>query len=480
MRVRELLDALKGTGRKPLLKYIPKATLPADTKGLFPNAIISQLPHNQKYSLTGLVTEALVLSNEPITSDSIIEEYTKLGLTFDESQVAKIKKSKTTTDYIDKILKTREVLKEKLEEHNGESPYEMLLGQELEYDCLQGHPDAIAGKSVMEVKTTAKLDDDINYYMLQLCAYVALGDGYYTQAILVLPLQQTVIAFDMRLWPKRKFYRDLLVSKAKSIEAVTPEFDMDTYITAKFILESYNIGAHVKKEQTLLKTVQTFESDIPYQIFLGGNQNTRLNIKDVDIAAASEYIYTHNIIVYIHSPHLINLSATSEDNWQKNYMKRLLEYSATLGAKGVVVHTGKHTKDTYEEGIEKMRKSIEEIIPYGTPECPLLLETPAHQGTETLIGQEEFLDFVESFESPNIRACVDSCHVFAGGHDPLEYIKAAHNRGTLNLVHYNDSQDCCGSCKDRHATPGFGKIGIDTMRQIAEFCSANRIDMLVE
>jgi hypothetical protein len=80
MRIREILDALKGTGRRPLLKYIPKVTLPSDTKGLFPNAILSVLPYDQKYSLVGLVTEALVLSSEPITNDSLIAEFTKLGI----------------------------------------------------------------------------------------------------------------------------------------------------------------------------------------------------------------------------------------------------------------------------------------------------------------------------------------------------------------------------------------------------------------
>ena len=59
IRVREILDGLKGTGRRPLLKYIPKVTLPSDTKGLFPNMILSSLPYDQKYSLVGLITEAL-------------------------------------------------------------------------------------------------------------------------------------------------------------------------------------------------------------------------------------------------------------------------------------------------------------------------------------------------------------------------------------------------------------------------------------
>lgn len=480
IRVREILDGLKGTGRRPLLKYIPKVTLPSDTKGLFPNAILSSLPYDQKYSLIGLITETLVLSSEPITNDSPIEELSKLGVTLDDTIKAKIKKSKTTTDYIKKIEKTREVLKEKLAEFNGSGPYEILLNQELAYDCVEGHPDGICGKTVMEVKTTSKLDDDINYFMLQLCSYVALGDGYYSQAILVLPLQQTVIAIDARMWPKRKYFRGLLVSKAKNLIAAKPSIDLNSIMTASYIVEHYRIGNHTKKAPTLLETVQGLPSNIPYQIFLGGNQNTRLNVKDADLAAAAEYIEENNIILYIHSPYLINLSGTSSDNWQENYLQRLLQYGTALGAKGVVVHTGKHTSDKYEVGVEKMRTMIKGVIEYGSPGCPLLLETPAGQGTETLQDQDEFLEFVESFKSQNIAACVDTCHVFANGHEPIDYVKAAYDKNLLRLVHFNDSQDCCGSCKDRHAMIGMGQIGINKMSAIAEFCGENDIDMLIE
>ena len=484
IRIREILDGLKGTGRRPLLKYIPKITLPSDTKGLFPNAILSALPYDQKYSLVGLITEALVLGSEPITNDSPIDELAKLGVTLEETIKAKIKKSKTTSDYIKKIEKTREELKIKLAEFNGSpeggGPYEILQNQELKYDCVEGHPDGICGKTVMEVKTSSKLDDDINYFMLQLCSYVTLGDGSYSQAILVLPLQQTVIAFDARMWPKRKYFRSLLVSKAKNLILAKPAFDIGIFMTASLLVERYGIGSHTKKAPTLLQTVQGLPPNIPYQIFLGGNQNTRLSVKDADLAAAAEYLEENNIILYIHSPYLINLSSSSADNWQENYLQRLLQYGSALGAKGVVVHTGKHTSDKYEVGVKKMRTMIEAVLPYGSPGCPLLLETPAGQGTETLQDQDEFLTFVDSFGSQNIAVCVDTCHVFANGHEPLEYVKASYNHNLLRLVHFNDSSECCGSCKDRHAMVGMGQIGLEKMSAIAKFCGENSIDMLIE
>jgi deoxyribonuclease-4 len=480
LRIREILDSLKGTGRRPLLKYIPKPPLPSDTKGLFPNALLTSLPFDQKYSIIGLITEALVLSSEPITSDTIFEELTRLGITLNDVAKNKIKKSKTTADYIKKIEKTREGLIEKLSEVNGVAPHTILQGKELSYDCIEGHPDGICGVSVIEVKTTSRLEEDFNYFLLQLSAYAALGDGYYTQAILVLPLQQTVIAIDTRLWPKRKSYRNLLISKAKKLILSKLTINVESVLTAGLLIDYYRIGRHTKKGRTLLETVKSLNSGIPYQIFLGGNQNTRLTVKDDDIIAAAKYVAENNIIIYVHSPYLINLCATPEDEWHLRYMERLLQYSAALGAKGVVIHTGKSTSDKYDIAVNKMYNAINTIIAAACPECPLLLETPAGQGTETLQGQDEFLDFVESFNSYNIAVCVDTCHIFANGHEPINYIRAAHNRGLLRLCHFNDSQDCCGSCKDRHAYIGQGQIGIEKMTKIAEFCGENRIDMLIE
>jgi endonuclease IV len=47
-------------------------------------------------------------------------------------------------------------------------------------------------------------------------------------------------------------------------------------------------------------------------------------------------------------------------------------------------------------------------------------------------------------------------------------------------VHYNDSAAPCGSCVDRHAFMGSGHIGQVGMAQIAEFCGARRLPMVIE
>jgi deoxyribonuclease-4 len=128
-----------------------------------------------------------------------------------------------------------------------------------------------------------------------------------------------------------------------------------------------------------------------------------------------------------------------------------------------------------------MQETLKNALAHATPDCPLLLETPAGQGTELLRGAEEFMDFVESFGDQRLRACLDTCHVFACGHKPLEYLgKMRERAGLLKLVHYNDSAAPCGSCVDRHAYMGTGHIGMEGMKAIAELCTAGQVPMVIE
>ena len=93
----------------------------------------------------------------------------------------------------------------------------------------------------------------------------------------------------------------------------------------------------------------------------------------------------------------------------------------------------------------------------------------------------EFINFVDSFQDERLRVCIDTCHVFAAGHKPLEYIhKIQERKDLLKLVHYNDSATPCGSCVDRHAYMGMGHIGIEGMKAIAELCTSGKVPMLIE
>jgi deoxyribonuclease-4 len=129
-----------------------------------------------------------------------------------------------------------------------------------------------------------------------------------------------------------------------------------------------------------------------------------------------------------------------------------------------------------------MRSNLLKAMDTATESCPILLETPAGQGTETLTTYDDFVSFVQSFASAKLRICVDTCHVFATGQNPLDYIKKMYTADPhlLKLVHFNDSATPCGSCLDRHAFIGTGKIGYAALKEIADYCKERSIPMLVE
>lgn len=254
-------------------------------------------------------------------------------------------------------------------------------------------------------------------------------------------------------------------------------------LTPNFIEKFYNVGCHMSKQPTLLETLKQFPNTNPYQIFLNGPQNSKMSVKDTDLNQASTYLATNNLQVFIHAPFILNLAVEfHEGEWQHTLFRKYLEIGSSLGAKGVVIHVAKHTKQTYAVAIETMRKNLEIFKHFATTGCPILLETPAGQGTETLKDMNEFCKFVNDFNDNRIRVCLDTCHVFACGHDPLTYLSKLITEypSLLKLVHYNDSQDCCGSCLDRHAYIGTGKIGLYKMTEIAHFCKTHSIPMIVE
>jgi deoxyribonuclease-4 len=88
-----------------------------------------------------------------------------------------------------------------------------------------------------------------------------------------------------------------------------------------------------------------------------------------------------------------------------------------------------------------------------------LLETPAGAGTELLTKIEDFINFVKKINHPNFGICMDTCHVFASGYDPYNYLcKLIENDLIPILIHFNDSKMELASRKDRHEFIGKGKI----------------------
>lgn len=476
IRVRQILENMNTIQRNQLKKLLPiQTTVPELTTHKYPSSLLSNLPSQESYSILGFVAEELLrLPKAEITEDNLITIVRRLYPAFSKENEAKVRASKTTQPFLDCLKVTRRGLESVLRAEDGDLVFEERVVQ----GTVEGHPDMHNRTQVFEVKLTGMLNQNWVAFLLQVFAYGALlpeaKDLY-----LVLPLQKVVWHADIRDWTERGDFLKALQSW--SSEKQTTGLEMA--ILASVLCQTFSIGTHTGKQKTIESTIASFgDFSKPYQIFLGGPITAKVNITDAELAKGRKMVDQTGATVFVHAPYIINLSIEEDkDNWQHTLLQKNLNYTNTFGGKGVVVHVGKYKKEQPSVAIERMRKAILAVLASATEQCPLLLETPAGQGTELLTDMKEFLDFVESFNDPRLQMCLDTCHVFAAGHKPLDYLKAALARKhLLKLVHFNDSLDVCGSCKDRHAPIGGGKIGFEGMKELAQLCAAHQIPMVIE
>jgi len=475
IRVRNLLSHMDAQTRAAVKKLLPKIKAPETAPIRYPNALLSIFKKGETYSQLGWVTEEMLRHTvADVTLENLCIAVKKYEPDITEVALNKVRVSKTTPPFLDHIKATRAKL-------DAVVKGPLRFDEAVSFGAVQGHPDARTDTQMFEVKMTGQLQENWLSFLQQVFAYGALASEA-TDIYLVLPMQELLWHYDLSSWTDRAAYRDLLNATAIKRHA----HEANDAVSGAILRELFMIGTHVRKEKSLVTTVAGFPDRKPYQLFLGPPQSAKLHIADDELAQSATIIAERRINLFVHTPYIINLcqAAGTNDDYHTNLLIKNLQYANTLGCKGVVVHVGKYTDKDKAVAIANMAANIRTALPHATPECPILLETPAGQGTETLTTYEEFVEFVLKFQDPRIRICVDTCHVFACGHQPLDYISRAttyHKKHNLvKLIHYNDSATPCGSRLDRHAFMGTGHIGMAGMTKIAEHCHSNQYPMLIE
>jgi deoxyribonuclease-4 len=475
IRVRTLLNALNSVEKAALKKLLPpKLSVPEEPEKVrYPTGLLSILPAGEQYSLAGWITEEMLrYPPAEITALRLQVVASKWCPTLTPEALAKIMKSKTTEPYLAHLRETRRQLKN---EAIGELHFDAEVGTG---GPVVGHPDMRTDRQIYEVKMTGQLKQNWPDFLLQVFSYAALAPEV-AIVYLVLPLQEIVWAHDVRAWSDRDAFRAALYDAAAKKDTTS-----EVAIAARALIDTCCIGSHMPKLRSLVATVQSLPVGRPYQIFLAGPQTSRLQIADEELALTRAAIALTNTKLYIHSPYLINLCtpADKDDGFHTALLIKNLQYAVAAGARGVVVHVGKSTTQELGAAMATMRANVATVLAYATPECPLLLETPAGQGTEVLRTWDTFAAFVADFADPRLRVCVDTCHVFACGADPLDYVQRFldDHPDHIKLIHFNDSATACGSCLDRHAFCGQGHIGIAKMTDIAATATVMGIPLIIE
>jgi deoxyribonuclease-4 len=477
IRVRQLLSALNSVERTELKKLLPPKVAtnpPVEPEGTrYPAALLSALPKGESYSLLGWITEDLLhYVPADVTMDTLATVIKGRWPEATAEAIAKVAKSKTTEPYLHHIRETRKKIR--FVARGSTFTYEAEVGTG---GPVTGHPDIRTPDQVFEVKMTGQLKQNWVDFLFQVFAYAALAPEV-NDIYLVLPLQEIVWHHPVNPagWPKRNAFRDFLHQAAAKKDTSSGSGQ-----AALALIEEHKIGSHMPKLKSLVDTIHSFPAGKPHQIFLAGPQSSRLSIADAELAAANAAIQATGNRVFIHSPYIINLCTKpgTNDDYHTALLIKNLQYGVAMGASGVVVHVGKSTTQPMSEAMTNMRANIEAALAHATTACPILLETPAGQGTEVLTTSAEFAAFVADINDPRLRICIDTCHVFACGEDPESYLAAMPLTFT-KLIHFNDSATPCGSCLDRHAFVGQGHIGIEKMTAIAVAGTAAATPMVIE
>lgn len=342
----------------------------------------------------------------------------------------------------------------------------------LTYQNLSANPDLVSNDFVMDVKCASSFKPIKEKVWMQLCVYSALArqNGMSGNVVgLALPMQKKVLWYNLVSWDSSAFLKVLLQEAHWVLE--------DSRIVSQQFFSS-KIGSHLALQFVMSAEFSRFSA--PCQVFLQGPQNRR-RVSQASLDALRISLPKINFPTFVHGRYLYNLC--SDEQWVVESLKEELQDAAYIGAKGVVVHVGKSVDQPLGRALSRMERNVRSALEVATEQCPLILETCAKQGTELLGNLEEFSAFCSLFSSrPNFKICVDTCHCFAAGYDPLFFLSSLEARfpGSVVLVHFNDSLEKRGRCVDRHQTPGIGFVGFERMKAIHQFCVEKSIPMVGE
>jgi deoxyribonuclease-4 len=199
--------------------------------------------------------------------------------------------------------------------------------------------------------------------------------------------------------------------------------------------------------------------------------------------AEDQRLRDSGIPVFIHAPYLVNVGSADPSVAAKSAAAVAfgLRRGSEIGARGVVIHAGSAVGWPAETGWDQALRQVgglllpllDELADDGPD---LLIEPMAGQGQMLCARAADLAPYLDALRHhPKAGICVDTCHMFAAGHDLtapdgvddlLAELGNAAGLDRVKLVHANDSMLGCGSRKDRHEAIGKGMVGTKPFRSL--------------
>jgi deoxyribonuclease-4 len=202
----------------------------------------------------------------------------------------------------------------------------------------------------------------------------------------------------------------------------------------------------------------------------------------------------HDIEAYVHASFLINLGSPTKSTYENSLSATAysLKRGREIGAKGVVVHTGSAVDESnIDNAWKQIHEGVMPILNNLNDDAPwLLLEPTAGQGQSLVKKLDDLTKYFEALEwHPKVGVCLDTCHVFAAGHDikkpggmkeTMDLLVKVAGLERIQLIHANDSMDKCGNLKDRHQNIGKGEIGIEPFIELLSHPAVANAPLILE
>ena len=244
------------------------------------------------------------------------------------------------------------------------------------------------------------------------------------------------------------------------------------------------IGAHVPTSGGMAKRSIAYAQEIgaeAIQVFASNPRGWAMPEPNAEADKAfRDKCEELDIEVYVHAPFLINLGSPTAGTYENSLASTAysLKRGREIGARGVVIHTGSAVDEAHvpqawkqiSKGVMPILNKLKEDDPY------LLLEPTAGQGQSLVKKLDDLENYLKALEyHPKVGICLDTCHVFAAGHDikkkggmkeTLDLLVEVAGVERFQLIHANDSMDVCGALKDRHQNIGKGEIGVDPFKEL--------------
>lgn len=201
--------------------------------------------------------------------------------------------------------------------------------------------------------------------------------------------------------------------------------------------------------------------------------------------------------VLVHGAYVLNTASPEEEKAAraKSGLARELERSTALGVGAFCFHPGSAGDGDPDEACDRAGDAIRhalESVPESASGTRVLIENTAGAGKTMGRSAEEIarmLSRVPGELRHRTGYGLDTCHLFASGHDISG--SAAAQRAVLDsfekiigerpgFFHLNDSKHPFGSNKDRHALIGEGEIGVEPFRWLLADPRTEGISLVLE